>query len=91
MSRTFSTKVDAFIQSNLIGIIKLGDFQAEYHENNSSLQDWFTAILKRNRKSNFIKIAFGITITKDTQIIKFINKLLSKIGLKLVKKPKGYR
>lgn len=87
--RTFSTKVDAFIQSNLIGIIKLDDFQAEYHENNSSLQDWFTAILKRNRKSNFIKIAFGITITKDTQIIKFINKLLSKIGLKLVKRRKG--
>lgn len=87
--RTFSTKVDAFIQCNLMGTIKLDDFEAEYYENDSRLKYWFTEILKRNRKSNFIKVAFGITLTKDTQIIRFINKLLGKIGLKLVRSRKG--
>ncbi|MBD2415936.1 hypothetical protein FACHB389_30160 [Nostoc calcicola FACHB-389] len=87
--RTFSTKVDAFIQSKLIELIKLDDFKTEYYESAPSLQDWFMTLLKRNKKSNFIKVAFGFTITKDTQIIKFINRLLGKIGLKLVKSRKG--
>ncbi|HEY9799260.1 MAG TPA: plasmid replication protein, CyRepA1 family [Leptolyngbyaceae cyanobacterium] len=87
--RTFSPKVEAIHKSGLLEIVKPDDFTSVYHDQDQGLAQWFNELLKRNRKTKFIKTAFGISITKDTQIIKFINKLLGKIGLKLKKSRQG--
>lgn len=87
--RTFSNKIEAINKSRLLDVIKLDDFETEYHDNDERLRDWFSDLLKRHRKNNFIKVAFGISITKDTQIIKLVNKLLGRIGIQLRKARKS--
>ncbi len=79
--KTYSGKVDIINKIGIFEIIGLDDFEQEYSEKDSSVKEWFTQKVLRHKK--LIKNAFGITVSENTQIIKFINKLLVRVGLKL--------
>ena len=79
--KTYSGKVDIINKIGIFEVIRLDDFEHEYSEKDSSIKEWFTQKVLRHKK--LIKNAFGITVSENTQIIKFINKLLGKVGLKL--------
>jgi hypothetical protein len=79
--RTFSGKVEAINKINLFDAVPLDDFETEYFNDDEDLKLWFMNSVVPHKK--LLKNAFNLTVKKDTEIVSFINRLLSKIGLKL--------
>ncbi|WP_414552585.1 plasmid replication protein, CyRepA1 family [Anabaena sp. CCY 0017] len=79
--RTYSAKVEAINSINLFEAIPLDDFETEYYNDSEVLKEWFKKSVLPHRK--LLKNAFNISVNKDTQVIKFINQMLSKVGIKL--------
>ncbi|WP_414528809.1 plasmid replication protein, CyRepA1 family [Nodularia chucula] len=79
--RTYSAKVQAINSINLFEAIPLDDFETEYYNDSEVLKEWFKKSVLPHRK--LLKNAFNISVNKDTQVIKFINQMLSKVGIKL--------
>ncbi|MGB6295674.1 MAG: plasmid replication protein, CyRepA1 family [Rivularia sp. (in: cyanobacteria)] len=76
--KTYSHKVE------VIEKIKLLDFLnplEEFAENSPSIQQFFFDCLRHKKK---LQYAFGIHITKNTYPMKLLNRLLEKIGLRMV-------
>lgn len=74
-------KVLAIKKTRLSDAIPLDDFETEYSNNSEKLKTWFKTSVLPHRK--LLKNTFNITVHKDTDIIPFINRLLTKLGLKL--------
>lgn len=79
--RTFSAKIEAINTIKIFDAIPLDDFDSEYCDTNPALIDWFKKWVLPKKK--LLKNAFNITIHKDTELITFINRIFSKVGITL--------
>jgi hypothetical protein len=78
--RTDTPKVEAIIKSGVLDWVKLDDLEAEYSSESVSGQEFLKKCLT-NRKQ--LKIALGITVTRESEAIALANRILDRFGLKL--------
>ncbi|MBA3920161.1 MAG: hypothetical protein H0X31_00060 [Nostocaceae cyanobacterium] len=79
--KTETPKVKAILKSRVLDWVKPDDFETEYSGKLDGAQK-FLANALTSRK--LIKAALGITVTRDSEPIALANRLLERIGLKLV-------
>jgi len=84
--KTETPKVEAILKSGVLEWVKPDDFESEYNGESDGGQEFLSKCLSARK---LIKAALGITTTRDSEPITLANRLLERIGLKLISSRKA--